>query len=372
MNNHASRLDYLYRQYIQKACTWEELQEFFDYVANPSWQKRLTWLADQHLKELSVPEDLPAIDWEHMYRRIIPQAAHSRAGEVHHKPGGLIRRMLVRNNVAAAILILVSGLAGYYFLVTHKEGKEGSVISNDQYYVQQDDKSAKLVPGNDTVAVRKRAAKIVAKQPVYKNKSTEPVEKVYKPSLPADVMVADFHDKYFHIEIATLWPVCDMAIPGIPRENDQAFMEDTTIPIDKAVIPVHQHLLPDSSIAWANIVSSVRYPAAFTGKDRVVEVAGETYFEVRKSRRLPFKVTIRSAAGRGLVKVLGSHFAVNINAYDDDLIKITLLKGKVKVINNAGSSIVLRPGQQAQVTRSNDIGMVKDVDVDEVVAWKKK
>ena len=66
------------------------------------------------------------------------------------------------------------------------------------------------------------------------------------------------------------------------------------------------------------------------------------------------------------VMVLGTHF--NINAYDDESdIKVTLLEGSVKV-TNANANNILKPGEQAQV--SSAIKVVRDVDMEQVMAWK--
>lgn len=100
--------------------------------------------------------------------------------------------------------------------------------------------------------------------------------------------------------------------------------------------------LPDGSRVWLNAASSLRFPTAFTGKTRNVELTGEAYFEVAKNPALPFIVT----AGNTKVQVLGTHF--DINAYGDQgLIKTTLLEGSVKVSTD-NKEQVITPGQEAQ------------------------
>ena len=126
----------------------------------------------------------------------------------------------------------------------------------------------------------------------------------------------------------------------------------------------YQLTLADGSKVWLNAASSIRFPASFTGSKRKVELTGEAYFEVAKNPAMPFTVSVNGMN----VEVLGTHF--NINSYaDEDVIKTTLLEGAVKVIK--GSVIaLLSPGQQAQLTSNGQIGVNKNIDVDEVMAWK--
>ncbi|MBO9591950.1 MAG: DUF4974 domain-containing protein [Niabella sp.] len=129
-------------------------------------------------------------------------------------------------------------------------------------------------------------------------------------------------------------------------------------------------ILPDGSKVWLNALSAIRYPASFTGNDRRVAIAGEVYFEVVKDPARPFKVSLLPGSGKeGMeVEVLGTHF--NVNAYSDELLaNTTLLEGSVKV-NQAAGSIVIRPGQQAQVNQGGKINVTSNVDVAGVVAWK--
>lgn len=129
----------------------------------------------------------------------------------------------------------------------------------------------------------------------------------------------------------------------------------------------YQLVLADGSKVWMNAASSLRYPAAFTGKERRVELTGEAYFEVAKDKGKPFKVNV---AGKGEVEVLGTHF--NINAYNDEpAIKTTLLEGVVKFSDiNTNRSQLLSPGQQVQLKNNGQLSLSNDIDIDEVMAWK--
>lgn len=121
-------------------------------------------------------------------------------------------------------------------------------------------------------------------------------------------------------------------------------------------------VLSDGSHVWLNAASSLRYPVAFIGNERKVEITGEAYFEVAHNAAQPFKV----AKGNTEVVVLGTHF--NVNAYDDEPnIKVTLLEGSVKVSKNELTGM-LKPGQQAQI--NSEIKLLDNPDLDQVMAWK--
>lgn len=122
--------------------------------------------------------------------------------------------------------------------------------------------------------------------------------------------------------------------------------------------------LSDGSKVWLNAASSIKFPVAFVGSERKVEMTGEAYFEVANNTAMPFKVNV---AGKQEVEVLGTHF--NINAYSDEAtINTTLLEGKVKVSMPGVSNVTLKPGQQTVVT--NDIKLNTNIDMEEIMAWK--
>ncbi|MBS1564261.1 MAG: FecR domain-containing protein [Bacteroidetes bacterium] len=123
-----------------------------------------------------------------------------------------------------------------------------------------------------------------------------------------------------------------------------------------------QLVLPDGTKVWLNAASSLRYPTAFTGNKREVEITGEAFFEVAQDASKPFIVKKGDLA----TTVLGTAF--NINTYDEESSRnITLLQGSVQV-SRGGKQVIIKPGQQAQV--SDGIKVKNEVDLDEVTAWK--
>lgn len=121
-------------------------------------------------------------------------------------------------------------------------------------------------------------------------------------------------------------------------------------------------VLPDGSHVWLNAASSLKYPTAFNGKQREVEMTGEAYFEVAHNASQPFIIKTNGTE----VKVLGTHF--NINAYSDEsTTRTTLLQGLVEV-SYGGKDLKIQPGKQA---RSEPQGIrVLSVNTEQVVAWK--
>lgn len=162
--------------------------------------------------------------------------------------------------------------------------------------------------------------------------------------------------------------------------NGPVTTEYNTITIPKG--QRFQLKLPDGSNVWMNAASSITFPTAFTGNERKVEITGELYFEVAHKKvdptlpdgpdnNVPFFVDVPANAELpgGRVEVLGTRF--NVNAYNDEqMIKTTLLEGKVKVSSAAnGHSQILKPGQQARLSTLGELKVLKNVNTEESVAW---
>jgi ferric-dicitrate binding protein FerR (iron transport regulator) len=128
-------------------------------------------------------------------------------------------------------------------------------------------------------------------------------------------------------------------------------------------------VLDDGTKVWLNDASTLRYPATFDGKERLVELSGEAYFEVRADAMRPFKVKIRDAE----VEVLGTDF--NVMAYEDEPIsRTTLIKGAVRM-ESGSQHVDLKPGQQAEMPYpapgvEAQISIVADADANSALGWK--
>jgi ferric-dicitrate binding protein FerR (iron transport regulator) len=114
-----------------------------------------------------------------------------------------------------------------------------------------------------------------------------------------------------------------------------------------------------------NSASSIRYPTAFAGHTREVEVDGEAWFQIKDDPSKPFIVK----AGAAAIRVLGTDF--NVMAYSDEpTLRTTLVHGKISIsAAGAATSVVLRPGQLATIVRGTDRIGVSAADVDKETAW---
>jgi transmembrane sensor len=138
-----------------------------------------------------------------------------------------------------------------------------------------------------------------------------------------------------------------------------------TVTVPRGSDVVHLQL-GDGSKVSLNAASSIRYPVAFMGNERKVEITGEAYFEVLKEVTKPFIVMAQAME----VRVLGTHF--NINAYrDNSQISTTLVEGSVKITPSiGGKAAILKPGEQAQLSDEGELQVVHEADVEKEIAWK--
>ena len=123
-------------------------------------------------------------------------------------------------------------------------------------------------------------------------------------------------------------------------------------------------ILPDSSRVWLNAESSIRFPVAFSGRKRAVEITGEAYFEVIKDQNMPFVVSVNGIK----IEVLGTSF--NVRAYsDEEAVTTTLVTGSVRVASGANDASLV-PGQQARADNAGLIEINNDADIEAIIAWK--
>ena len=145
--------------------------------------------------------------------------------------------------------------------------------------------------------------------------------------------------------------------------NDNAEIAYNTIQTPRG--GKYQLVLSDGTLVWLNAASSLRFPVAFNNKERLVELKGEAYFEVKKGER-PFRVSLQNGS---LIEVKGTAF--NVNAYNDEaLMKATLVEGKINFLMQ-GKTHSLFPGQQIRVAYEQpEMQVIDDVDVEQEIAWK--
>lgn len=143
--------------------------------------------------------------------------------------------------------------------------------------------------------------------------------------------------------------------------RDEVFKNTVTIPRGGQ----YKIQLPDGSRIWLNAESKLTFPSHFIGDTRIVELAGEAYFEVVEDQNKPFKVLTE----KGMVEVLGTSF--NVSSYANEAVATTLLEGSVRLStfeDTVSGTKVLEPGQQGIFTSSAI--SIQEVNTQEVTAWK--
>jgi transmembrane sensor len=119
-------------------------------------------------------------------------------------------------------------------------------------------------------------------------------------------------------------------------------------------------ILADGTKVWLNAESSIIFPTAFEGKERLVKVNGEAYFEVAHNSKQPFRVTVKNQT----IEDIGTQF--NVNAYDDEpMMKTTLVEGSISI----NSKTILKPGQEANIDKQAGIQVV-NANVAVATAWR--
>lgn len=147
-------------------------------------------------------------------------------------------------------------------------------------------------------------------------------------------------------------------------EGNEVTAKDTTKVMNRLVIPRGGEFnltLSDGTRVWLNAETELCYPVQFNGKERVVYLKGEAYFEVAKNKKKPFLVQVDDMS----VKVYGTEF--NVNTYDK--IETVLVTGSVSM-NQGGKEVLLQPNQKGVFDQASGKITVEDVDVLAYVSWK--
>jgi len=337
------RLQFLFKLYIDQRITPEENKELIQLMAEPANDDEREKLISEYYDRLPETHKLKKAVSDRLFQQIIekPVIKLSTTTEKRNK-------LLRWTSVAAAVALL---LITVNILVFRKNSPVDEI--NKVVRVTKTIKKEKPLYKNDIKAGGDQATLTLA------DGSTIVLGDASKGSLSrqgdADIIKLDSGSISYQLQ-------------NILQTTSKAVLYNTLSTPRGGQFNI---TLADGTMVWLNASTSLKFPVAFTGKERKVEVNGEAYFEVAKNEAMPFIVK----AGNEEIKVLGTHF--NVSAYaDDKIVKTTLLEGKVEVsltnlkdTDAALSTLTLMPGQQARLDKDNTLKVI-DANLEEAVAWK--
>lgn len=321
------RLGSLLKLYISGACNYEEYQELLALLKINENDSRIEELLQEEIVNSRYHAAEEKVNWQQMLQTILQQQ------EIEPAP---VHRLRLYKYAAAAAVIIAVGSFVWWWLQQSFDGR-----TTNQPAVAL---AADIMPGkNGAILTLANGQQLILDSTGNGTLFKQPGVQIVK------------HDSL----IAYAAPV-----------NKEGAVSYNTLTTPKG--RQFQLVLSDGTKVWLNASSSIYYPAVFNGKEREVKVTGEVYFEVAKDLHRPFKVYFPLKAGtrgEGELEVLGTHF--NINAYDDEeIVRATLLEGKVKASVTGGGSSVLKPGEQAVIASNSTITIDHTANIDQVMAWK--
>jgi len=325
------RISQLLYKHIQGQLTETERTELHDWVsANPANQKLLNGIDDEKVLETNL------MNWYMISKRSIADDARLDAvitqDEVIKRRSRI--RQLIRRVLPYAAAMFIVALAGTWYLFEQRQ----------KQYNPQEIATSDVLPGGNRATLTLVNGK-----------------KIDLSSEQSEIVVEDQHITYS--DGSSLTSISN------EKENTSAISQ---LALSTPKGGTYRVTLPDGSKVWLNAASTIQYPSSFTGKERVVEISGEAYFQIQEDSQHPFKVLSQEQE----ILVLGTEF--NIAAYpDENTTKTTLVAGKVrlspnqaegKAVNISDRPIVLNPGEQ--VTLRNGHITKSKVEVSQYTAWK--
>ncbi|SKA30531.1 protein of unknown function [Chitinophaga eiseniae] len=310
-----NNIDALYKRYLEKKMSPQELEEFRLLVLDTGREDMLDERMERHWNELT--EDamvfLPENKADQLFGRIISQPL----------PKARRVRLFPRIAIAAAAVgIIALGIS--LFFTPHKF--KAAMEPGNQTHGAPGMNSATLTLSNGRTIRLSDAAtgKLAAEAGVVISKS------------PTGQLVYEIKGNSGH-----------RGINKLSTANGETY----------------QVRLPDGSDVWLNAASSLSYtPDLLSDGKRSVQLEGEAYFSITRDQAHPFIVQSKDQQ----IEVLGTQF--NVNAYaDEPVVATTLLKGSVS-ITTGGQKKKIHPGEQALLSAGRL--SVQKVEVDNIIDWK--
>lgn len=159
-----------------------------------------------------------------------------------------------------------------------------------------------------------------------------------------------------------LW-FCFFAVYYFSNKNTENKIIAITAPTDINKMPV---TLPDSSVVWLSGGSTISYPEKFAANARKVTLSGMAYFLVHHDKSAPFTVSTSKSLS---VKVLGTSFIVDVKE-KADLIKVSVLTGRVQIDEDKNRLGVLAPGERLSYSCQDKTFFKESYLPEEVREWK--
>ena len=125
-------------------------------------------------------------------------------------------------------------------------------------------------------------------------------------------------------------------------------------------------VLPDSTLVWLNAGSRIMYSQGFGVNDRLLELTGEAYFEVRRNEHKPFEVKTKEMS----VVVLGTKFNFR-NYMEDEEAIVNLVEGKVRLENRMKqmAPCYLSPSEKVTLNKVTGEMMIVRMKSDDAMEW---
>lgn len=310
-----SKFEYLYKRYLTNSCTKEELKLLLQYFETEDLPENLEQLIEDELVELDKIDSIKPkylqslVDINHktLHHRIQVESVRKLR----------VKRIFISISIAASLCLV----SLFTYLIFDKQA--------DPQTTQSELLESDVEPGGNRATLA-----LSDGNKITLNESQEAIQ------------IQGNSIKYEDgSEVITTSDI-QMVSLSTPRAGQ------------------YQVYLPDGTKVWLNAESSIEYPTAFVGNQRLVTLKGEAYFDVAKDLNKPFFVRSKGQ----MVEVLGTEF--NIKAYEEDQQTLTtLLEGRVKLfVDNRENENYLNPNEQAKLI-DNQVQVLQVNGINEV-AWK--
>ncbi len=331
MHSFNSTISILFKKYYNKTASPQEIRELFELLKSSS-DDELTELIRNEWEDQENEELIFSLEMsENILKNILSEVGDVKSQTEETVPLSLFKWSILYKSLSAAAAIIILLGIGLYFRssLNSNPGNQKASVQLNADALPGVNKAILILGDGQKIILDSLINGLIAKTENFEVNKTENGQLVYH---------------------------------AFDRNYKNARGED----INTLVTPrggEYRVMLPDGSKVWLNATSSIKFPGVFKGNIREVELNGEAYFEIAKNSAMPFRVKSNGAQ----IEVIGTHF--NVKAYGNEkLMKTTLVEGSIKI--TAGNfSHLLKPGQQAILTKG-ELKVLDNVDIEEQVAWK--